>query len=49
MGRPEAEGQLGFRMKRPDRSFSGLPAAASGPVAERGRQTLMYDSKSDRR
>lgn len=31
MGRLEPVGQLEFRMKRQDRSFSGPPPAASGP------------------
>ncbi len=31
MGRLEPVGQLEFRMKRQDRSFSGPPPAVSGP------------------
>lgn len=31
MGRLEPVGQLEFRMKRQERSFSGPPPAASGP------------------
>lgn len=33
MGRLEPVGQLEFRMKRQERSFSGPPPAASGPDA----------------